>query len=84
MTDFSKQGDSRQLCRHYHPCDQPSIFEPTLDYTVAVPINLAKSLEGKYFVGYADNLNFGAGQVPGPDCSIHFTLKSICMLQFGL
>lgn len=61
MTDFSKQGDSKQLCRHYHPCDQPSIFEPTLDYTVAVPINLAKSLEGKYFVGYADNLNFGAG-----------------------
>lgn len=32
-----------------------------LPYTVAVPINLAKSLEGKYFVGYADNLTFGKG-----------------------
>jgi len=32
-----------------------------LDYTVSVPINLAKSLEGKYFVGYADNLDFVNG-----------------------
>lgn len=32
-----------------------------MDYTVSVPINLAKSLEGKYFVGYADNLTFGDG-----------------------
>src|SRR5690554_3871313 len=34
---------------------------PSLDYSVAVPIELAKSLEGKYFVGYADNLTFGNG-----------------------
>lgn len=40
---------------------QPSIFKPTMNYTVDVPINLAKSLEGKYFVGYADNLTFGNG-----------------------
>ncbi|MBZ2174786.1 DUF6143 family protein [Schnuerera sp. xch1] len=40
---------------------QPSINEPSLGYTVSVPINLAKSLEGKYFVGYADNLAFGKG-----------------------
>jgi hypothetical protein len=33
----------------------------TLQNIVAVPINLAKSLEGKYFVGYADNLTFGNG-----------------------
>lgn len=40
---------------------QPSINTPTLQYNVCVPINLAKSLEGKYFVGYADNLGFGNG-----------------------
>lgn len=40
---------------------QPSINKPSLDYAVSVPINLAKSLEGKYFVGYADNLTFGKG-----------------------
>jgi len=32
-----------------------------LNYAVSVPINLAKSLEGKYFIGYADNLTFGRG-----------------------
>ena len=40
---------------------QPTINKPSLNYTVSVPINLAKSLEGKYFVGYADNLVFGKG-----------------------
>lgn len=54
----------------YHPCcgysqpgnyPRPSIHPPTMDYTVSVPINLAKSLEGKYFVGYAENLLFGQG-----------------------
>lgn len=40
---------------------QPSIYKPTMDYIVAVPINLEKSLEGKYFVGYADYLPFGEG-----------------------
>ena len=48
-------------CGHFqcHYCPEPSIYKPTIEYTVDVPINLAKSLEGKYFVGYADNLNFG-------------------------
>lgn len=41
-------------------CPIPTITKG-LDYTVSVPINLAKSLEGKYFVGYADNLTFGQG-----------------------
>lgn len=48
-------------CFHANNCPRPSIYTPTLEYTVAVPINLAKSLEGKYFVGYADNLTFGLG-----------------------
>ncbi len=42
-------------------CPRPSIHKSTMEYTVDVPINLAKSLEGKYFVGYADNLTFGEG-----------------------
>lgn len=42
-------------------CPQPSITGGALNYSVAVPINLAKSLEGKYYVGYADNLSFGLG-----------------------
>lgn len=32
-----------------------------MQYAVDVPINLAKSLEGKYFLGYADYLPFGEG-----------------------
>lgn len=40
---------------------QTSIYKPTLNYNVNVPISLAKSLEGKYFVGYADYLPFGEG-----------------------
>jgi len=38
-----------------------SIYKPTIDYNVDVPINLSKSLEGKYFVGYAEYLPFGEG-----------------------
>jgi hypothetical protein len=47
----------------YLDSDCPSQYTtiPSLEYTVAIPINLAKSLEGKYFVGYADNLTFGRG-----------------------
>ncbi|MPM64792.1 hypothetical protein SDC9_111681 [bioreactor metagenome] len=45
----------------YHDCPTPSISRSSLKYRVEVPINLAKSLEGKYFVGYADNLTFGRG-----------------------
>ncbi len=40
-------------------CPPPAINGPDVKYTVDVPINLAKSLEGKYFVGYADDLTFG-------------------------
>lgn len=42
-------------------CPIPTITDSSLKYEVAVPINLAKSLEGKYFIGYADNLTFGHG-----------------------
>ncbi|MDF2822345.1 MAG: hypothetical protein K0R15_2793 [Clostridiales bacterium] len=57
------KGYYEQNQRYSQYCNylQPSISKPTLDYTVSVPINLAKSLEGKYFVGYADNLDFGNG-----------------------
>ena len=40
----------------------PAINKPVTPYQVAVPIELAKSLEGKYFVGYADNLTYGLNQ----------------------
>ncbi|KMT21937.1 DUF6143 family protein [Clostridium cylindrosporum] len=46
----------------HHQCDnhiKPSIVKPSLDYNVSVPISLAKSLEGKYFVGHVENLTFG-------------------------
>lgn len=32
-----------------------------INYVVDVPIQLAKSLEGKYFVGFVDSLTFGEG-----------------------
>ncbi|WP_019227252.1 DUF6143 family protein [Sedimentibacter sp. B4] len=37
------------------------IYPEKLNYVVDVPINLAKSLEGKYFIGFADYLSFGEG-----------------------
>lgn len=63
----------------------PSIFEPSIEYQVAVPINLAKSLEGKYFVGYADNLSFGNGtsawarlyNPPNSNVNLHVTVWTI-------
>lgn len=53
MDDFNK----------FSCCDlpNPSIYQPSLEYQVSIPINLAKSLEGKYYVGYADELTFGKG-----------------------
>lgn len=57
---MSHASDRNSYFRPYSP-PPPSINKSTLDYTVSIPINLAKSLEGKYFVGYADNLTFGAG-----------------------
>lgn len=43
-------------------CPAPAINKSPLEYVASVPIYLAKSLEGKYFVGYADNLSFGMGK----------------------
>lgn len=40
----------------YHTQQIPSSY-----YNVSIPMNLAKSLEGKYFVGYVDRLTFGEG-----------------------
>lgn len=37
----------------------PSNIWPNIHYSVCVPIDLAKSIEGKYFVGVVENLNFG-------------------------
>ena len=42
-------------------CNSKSKDECNLLKTVDVPIELYKSLQGKYFVGYADNLTFGQG-----------------------
>jgi len=69
----------------YYP--RPAIYQPSLDYTVAIPINLAKSLEGKYFVGYADELTFGIGtsawaRLYNPPCSgvnLHVTVWTVVM-----
>lgn len=70
------------------PCisyPRPTINKPSLDYTVSVPINLAKSLEGKYFVGYADNLSFGKGtsawarlyNPPNSGVNLHVTVWTV-------
>lgn len=63
----------------------PSIYKPSMEYQVAVPINLAKSLEGKYFVGYADELTFGQGtnawarlfNPPNSGVNLHVTVWTI-------
>lgn len=46
---------------HRQRTPSSSDHRASLKYTVDVPIELAKSMEGKYFVGYADNLSFGRG-----------------------
>lgn len=76
-----------QLCSYFphFTFPPPSINKPTMDYTVAVPINLAKSLEGKYFVGYADNLTFGEGtsawarlyNPPNSKVNLHVTVWTV-------
>lgn len=66
-------------------CPRPTIAGPALNYTVSVPINLAKSLEGKYFVGYADNLTFGRGtsawarlyNPPNSGVNLHVTVWTV-------
>ena len=48
--------------KHHQPdCPLACGARPRLKYRSDIPLNLAKSLEGKYFVGYADNLTFGQG-----------------------
>jgi hypothetical protein len=64
---------------------KPSIVSSFLNYTVDVPINLAKSLEGKYFVGYADELSFGLGKnawarlynPPNSGVNLHVTVWTV-------
>lgn len=64
---------------------KPSIYKPSLEYQVSIPINLAKSLEGKYYVGYADNLTFGQGKSawarlynpPGSGVNLHVTVWTV-------
>lgn len=63
----------------------PTIYNPSIEYQVAVPINLAKSLEGKYFVGYADNLSFGNNtsawarlfNPPNSNINLHVTVWTV-------
>ncbi|WP_097677440.1 DUF6143 family protein [Anaerosalibacter sp. Marseille-P3206] len=59
----SKTNYCNRPCIYFPPCSlpNPSIYKPSIEYVVDVPINLAKSLEGKYYVGYADELSFGKG-----------------------
>lgn len=71
----------------FPPCNlpNPSIYKPSIEYQVAIPINLAKSLEGKYFVGYADELTFGKGtnawarlfNPPNSGVNLHVTVWTI-------
>lgn len=51
----------KSRCLQSPSCIPPTITKEPLDYTVAVPINLAKSLEGEYFVGSSNTLRFGSG-----------------------
>lgn len=63
----------------------PSIYTPSIEYQVAIPINLAKSLEGKYYVGYAEDLTFGKGtsawarlyNPPSSNNNLHVTVWTI-------
>ncbi|MHB1316171.1 MAG: DUF6143 family protein [Christensenellales bacterium] len=63
----------------------PSTNGAGLGYTVSVPVELAKSLEGKYFAGYADHLAFGQGtnawarlfNPPGSGVNLHVAVWTI-------
>lgn len=90
---FTGQQDNYYECRYYHPYGfpKPSIYSPSMEYTVFVPINLAKSLEGKYFVGYADNLTFGKGtsawarlyNPPNSGVNLHITVWTVTDISEG-
>lgn len=51
-----KSGCPVESCHGYYPPDYGELTK-----TVNIPIELYKSLMGEYFIGYADNLNFGKG-----------------------
>ncbi len=42
-----------------HSTIDPASGNPPMHYIADIPISLAKSIEGKYFVGTAENLKFG-------------------------
>ncbi len=48
---FKKEGDSLSDCC----CNDMCVLPKKVD----IPIELYKSLQGRYFIGYADNLTFG-------------------------
>jgi len=92
-------NDTNYKCSNAINCPNPSIYKPSIEYQVAVPINLAKSLEGKYFVGYTDDLSFGKGtsawarllNPPNSNINLHITVWTISDisesplgLKFGL
>ncbi len=72
-------------CASSYNKNNSSLYNPSLKYIVDVPINLAKSLEGKYFVGYADSLTFGENtsawaRLYNPPCSgvnLHVTVWTV-------
>lgn len=62
MDNMSYYNDTNSNIYNCCPSNKnPTIYQPSIEYQVSIPINLAKSLEGKYFVGYADELTFGNG-----------------------
>ena len=87
FSNFTAHQNNHCGCRYYNPCrfPNPSIYSSSMEYTVSVPINLAKSLEGKYFVGYADNLTFGKGtsawarlyNPPNSGVNLHVTVWTV-------
>ena len=65
--------------------NQTLINRNEMNYTVDIPIELAKSMEGKYFVGYADYLPFGEGtnawarlyNPPGSGINLHVAVWTV-------
>lgn len=90
---FNVQQDNHYWCECYKYCKypNPTIYSSPIEYTVSVPINLAKSLEGKYFVGYADNLTFGKGtsawgrlyNPPNSGVNLHVTVWTVADISEG-
>ncbi len=90
---YNVQQDNHYWCECYKCCryPNPTIYSSSMEYTVSVPINLAKSLEGKYFVGYADNLIFGKGtsawgrlyNPPNSGVNLHVTVWTVADISEG-